>query len=469
MKKQSNFFAACILAVLLMGIPAACIKQQESGTAALQQEAEKPSPLIRWEESDIAAAAFAGYFSSAEALKKSEMFSRLAEMYGFDKNGIPIIENEGSEVYLIIPRDPNAAVAVNSYPAENIINPENIIEGKILYRSEYGNPFFVKCSSGGGLVNTQIFITDSEPNGIEYFPALSIADGTLMVHGLITESSRTINDITPPLPKSVLPAEVDRPDDTISAFISRSGQVNLYVKQAAGALTDGVHTVEGISGRCIGLFTGDIGQNINPFLCMLMEDGGVHILSYRSVIGKDALIPGHFLASGRLPGLKNIVSFKQGAVTDEYGSGYTTIFAVDKDGKEYEIETCAAHFFPLYHFEKAEGSTAEYILVVYDDWKIEYKSGWYLSELNESYFGRISPLTMDYENGIFEYAYEMIEHNVYSEEGEPSVTEKPVTGSFRLRITGRGHELSVLSGPISFGANGTEEVYYSDSPEPEEE
>ena len=42
---------------------------------------------------------------------------------------------------------------------------------------------------------------------------------------------------------------------------------------------DESYAVEGLSGMCKGVFIGDVGQDYNPVLCCLLEDGGVEVLA----------------------------------------------------------------------------------------------------------------------------------------------------------------------------------------------
>ena len=209
---------------------------------------------------------------------------------------------------------------------------------------------------------------------------------------------------------------------------------------------------------------------------MLMDDGGVELLNYHSVMGWSDIEPGHLLSSGRLPEMTDIVSFVQKPVFDVFEGdtigGYITVFAVDKDGKEHEIQECARSFPSLYHFNPSgDGSTEEHVLTIWPDWKIEYCNGWHESERNEDYFGRIRPLKMDYENETYEYQYEMLTHTQYpSVEEDPVTKNVSITGSFRLkeRPGESGYELTVLSGPLTFGAPEDGSVRYRRDPEPHE-
>ena len=193
-------------------------------------------------------------------------------------------------------------------------------------------------------------------------------------------------------------------------------------------------------------------------------------------MGWSDIEPGHLLSSGRLPEMTDIVSFVQKPVFDVFEGdtigGYITVFAIDKDGKEHEIQECTRSFPSLYHFNPSgDGSTEEHVLTIWPDWKIEYRNGWHESERNEDYFGRIRPLKMDYENETYEYQYEMLTHTQYlSVEEDPVTKNISITGSFRLkeRPGESGYELTVLSGPLTFGAPEDGSVYYGRNPEPDE-
>lgn len=435
-----------------------------------------PTPTdakIQWGKQDVAAVAFVGYFTYASDFLASSTYKIYTEQYGLQD--VQLVENKGDEIYLVIPRDPKASVAVNDYPEALMTDPDSDDYGQILYKSEDGKPFFIKCSSAKGRVNTELLLIDSEGKGLTYHPQISTTDGTLACPSAMPEGEGTVIDITLPVPASQLPQETNRPDDNLSAFI-RNGRVMVSVKQAAGSRNDGIYAIEGINGKCIGLFTGDIGQETNPFLCMLMDDGGVELLNYHSVMGWSDIEPGHLLSSGRQPEMTDIVSFVQKPVFDVFEGdtigGYITVFAIDKDGKEHEIQECTRSFPSLYHFNPSgDGSTEEHVLTIWPDWKIEYRNGWHESERNEDYFGRIRPLKMDYENETYEYQYEMLTHTQYlSVEEDPVTKNISITGSFRLkeRPGESGYELTVLSGPLTFGAPEDGSVYYGRNPEPDE-
>ena len=85
------------------------------------------------------------------------------------------------------------------------------------------------------------------------------------------------------------------------------------------------------------MFIGNIGQDINPIVCLAMENGGLEIFSLFS-----ATQTGRFDSSGPLDGFKDIEAFKDSTVVDtvdgEFAGAYVTIFALNKNGDAKEIE-----------------------------------------------------------------------------------------------------------------------------------
>lgn len=193
---------------------------------------------------------------------------------------------------------------------------------------------------------------------------------------------------------------------------------------------------------------------------MLMDDGGVELLSYYS-LGHEAY--GRtlcFTSSGRLPGLQDITRFREGPVMNEYGfADYGTIFAIDREGREHEIEPCIRPFSALYSYSSGgTGVVLEQQLVIYPDWTFLFTLGIAESELVYTYTGRLRPIKMDYENEVYEYSYTMLTRFDYppvsDEEAYENVRPQPATehGSFRLTYEdgSRSYELVVLSGPLPF-------------------
>lgn len=428
------------LLTLLLGVFAltatGCNRSNAQGAAATD------ASELPWGETDIVAVAFVGYYATEADFRATPAYADLCKRYALPDD-VPFIDHAGDEVYLVIPRDPNASVAVNDLPAESLTDPDVDAHGPILYKSEEGTPFFIKCQSSGGMTNAEIIIVDNNKHELTYRPQLSTDDGSLMTPGMVGPGEGSVLDITQPLPTSSLPRSVDRPGDNLRAEI-RNGRPIVIVKQAVQALNDGPHPVERISGRCVGLHLALIEGT--PYLFMLMDDGGVEAISYRSIEGFGPLTPGNFISSGRLPDLKGITGFRQEG---------SALFAVDKSGSKHEIHPCLLpeSYRVLYHY--ADGK--EYQLLIYPDWKLEYIGGWPESEVFERYFGRIRPTKLDPKGGIFEFRYVMFTHTTYSgdmgESDYAKTSPSDATGTFRLitRDGGKTYDLTLLTGPDIFG------------------
>lgn len=288
-------------------------------------------------------------------------------------------------------------------------------------------------------------------------PCIALLIGLLTVAPACTRKSANAQETASAAPK--VSQSVDRPEDPVRAEIV-DGRVRLIAKTDELGWPERTQFVEGLTGRCVGLFVGDIGQDTNPFLCMLMDDGGVELLSYKS-LGHEAYGGTLcFTSSGRLPGLKDITRFREGPVMNEYGfADYGTIFAIDREGHEHEIEPCIRPFSALYSYSSGgTGVVLEQQLVIYPDWTFLFTLGIAESELVYTYTGRLRPIKMDYENEVYEYSYTMLTRFDYPPVGDEEAYEnarpQPATehGSFRLTYEdeSRSYELVVLSGPLPF-------------------
>ena len=93
-------------------------------------------------------------------------------------------------------------------------------------------------------------------------------------------------------------------------------------------LNETTYEVQNTDAPIVSIYIGDIGQDYNPVLCMLRDDGKVQIASLFDGISR----LGFFQASYPLPNLENIVEFKSKNFGDHMG-----IAAIDGDGTEFEI------------------------------------------------------------------------------------------------------------------------------------
>ena len=428
------------LLTLLLGLLAltatGCNRSNAQGAAATD------ASELPWGETDIVAVAFVGYCTSFEDFRATPTYTALKKRYALPDD-MPFIDHTGDELFLVIPRDPNASVAVNDLPSERLIDPDADVYGSILYKSEEGTPFFIKCQSSGGMTNAEIIIVDNNKHELTYRPQLSTDDGSLVTPGIVGPGEGSVLDITQPLPKSSLPRSVECPGYPIMARIAQ-GRVFLDVQESFGAVEDRAYALEGITGRCIGLFAGEIGSDKLPFLCLLMDDGGVEAFCLNSISGFDPNGDADFISSGRLPDLKDITGFRQ-----EGGA----LFAVDKSGSKHELRSILlpTPYRTLYHY--ADGK--EYKLLIYPDWKLECIVGSIEGGTIEQHFGQVFQTKADAKSGLYEFRYLMRSHTTFeSDEANPDIVEKttPSTdaGSFRLTTKdgGKTYDFILLTGPV---------------------
>ena len=84
----------------------------------------------------------------------------------------------GHELYLIIPLDENASVAVNQW----IIREENGYRGEtgqVLYRSDCGAPVLLCCNRRDDMPDAQVVIVDSQGRTLDWTPGLSLENGRI--------------------------------------------------------------------------------------------------------------------------------------------------------------------------------------------------------------------------------------------------------------------------------------------------
>ena len=134
--------------------------------------------------------------------------------------------------------------------------------------------------------------------------------------------------------------------------------VKTYVGQGMDyRLNESTYEVQNLDTPIVSLHLSDIGQDYNPVLCMLRQDGRVQILDVFDAISRR----GFFQASWPLPDLKDIVSFKKQSYEEHLG-----IAAISSNGRETEVPLNTVSQSEFVHNE-SDGSKV--ILHFTCDWK----------------------------------------------------------------------------------------------------
>jgi len=207
-------------------------------------------------------------------------------------------------------------------------------------------------------------------------------------------------------------------------------------------LPDSPIQVQGLKGAPKNYIIADIGQDYNPILCVLTEEGKVQIASLWNTVATGDLIV------TEIP-MDNIIDFKDGPGgpwEDEDGTvnyGYTTIYGIDTEGNEHEV--------PLYTFENnleyvtnVQGTDVTYQLYFDDDWKMRYAAGYYLSEKAEELHGRFWLISEDWDNMLFRFGYELTSSIEYIEDGfRFSAIER--NGVFDLKCSDSGNNIHTIT------------------------
>ena len=186
--------------------------------------------------------------------------------------------------------------------------------------------------------------------------------------------------------------------------------------------------VEGLMEEPLGLVIGDIGQDFNPILCVLLPDGKVQILNLWNSISTGDL-------EATLIPFEGIVGFEAGpggeyeSEDGEINYDHVTIYALDAKGGKEEI--------PLYLLEhnleySDNNDVLVYRLYLSEDWKMKYVVDDHENNRMEEERGRFWEIETDWDNMVFRFGYELKEAFVYSESGIKG-NDESVEGVFEIR------------------------------------
>lgn len=392
----------------IVSLPAICAALVSCGNTGGKSTGDE-FQSINWRDNDAAAVICVGMYTNESDLRDSGLLDRYSKSYGLEN--LETVQTKGDEWYIVIPRHSKATVKVNAVEIDENCN----LHKSMLLAERDGRPFLLRCNVSDLYCNVAISIEgkDGKPL-VDYSPMISLKDGKAFVR-----LSRGIDECP-----------------------------------------EGEYEIEDLSGKCRGVFIGNIGQDINPIVCLAMENGGLEIFSLFS-----ATQTGRFDSSGPLDGFKDIEAFKDSTVVDtvdgEFAGAYVTIFALDKNGDAKEIELTPSLNAEISFLQNNDdGKITEHKIVITQDWKITYSTSWFEGDPIEEYRGRIRPLKADYDNHVFEYSYVFFERLHYSQDMMATSEKINLAGSFRHTSDNLGYLVTPLSGPLTFGAQDTGSVFY---------
>lgn len=401
-----------------------------------------------WQDGDVVAVAFLGYYDSFGDFEQSPSYPRLAKAFPQIIGAAQVKAGLGREIYLVVPRDPAASLAVDAAGAfVGADGPE------VCYRSEEGRPVLLLNNWSG--VNSLIVCTDSEGRSLSYAPALDRQSGRLD-----KASVPGLRDISLPLPEPVKGlTDFDYGEDFDGnnlgvrvRLVAGEPVVTCHAAPLANIgfdednfrLNDGENTVFGLNGLCKGVFLGTIGQDYNPVLCALMDDGTVKICSIFYAVSHGAPV-----LSGVLPGLKDVTGFESGGggPWEDKESGetfyeYVTIYALNARGDRTEIP-----YFPNYGTYYSKDTRYIYEVTLSPDWNYNVVC---ISRDEYSPQEGFSGSFFEKEPGdsVLEFSFTRNSRMVAGNEGF-EYDYKPVSGTFTTVERGLSHEVS-LAGSDAF-------------------
>lgn len=402
---------------------------------------------IVWQDGEVMAVAFLGYYDSFGSFEASPSYPRLSKAFPQIVEAAQVVCGLGREIYLVVPRDPMATLAVNE--AGEYVTDAN---REVFYRLEEGKP--VLLLNNWYETNSQLVCTDHEGRSVTYSPAIDPESGVL-----VRPADGSVHDISLPLPKPMegytfFDYGVDFDDRSLGIQVSlKAGQPILT--SASGPLTfigfeedsivlaDGDKVFEGINGLCKGVFLGTIGQDYNPVACVVMDDGTLKMctLFYAMRHGGPEL-------SGVLPGFKDVTGFESGGggpwEDEESGETlyeYETIYVQDARGGRTELP-----YFADYGVYLAEDENFRYEVTLTPDWRYSV----YQNDAEEyfpykMFFGSFSEKEAgeDVQRFAFRRAYGTSDIQVEQGDLNYKYDYTPVTGTFTATRRDLSYEVSL--------------------------
>lgn len=397
------------------------------------QDGKKAAGQIDWQDDELLAVAFLGYYDSVGAFESSPSYSRLTQTFPQIVEA-SVAGGGGRELYLVVPRDPMASVAVDG-------GGEEAADGahEALYRSGEGKPVLVLCNASGA--DRVVSCKDGAGRTATFVPRTEPRTATLAV-----PADGSVHDISPSQPRplegfTAFDCSDGSPDGGLGVSVRLEGGQPVLTCTAAAleelglegdssAFRAGDSYFSGINGLCKGVFIGTIGQDDNPVVCVVMGNGDVKMCGVFYAIRHGGL---HL--SGALPGFKDVTGFESGGggpwedkETGETDFDYVTIYALDARGGRTEIPYCLD-----YGDYTSESGNDSYVAAVTPDWRFTLTHISRDIGLLQVYEGEF--VEAGEEDGARVYPFRLVRYSRF--EGDGAERDESVrTGTFNVRGAG---------------------------------
>lgn len=326
---------------------------------------------LQWSDGVMVAVMFLGYYDSFDSFKASARYGEACNACP-QLRDIQSIEAKtiGEELYLLIPRDPMASVAVNEYTFDEYMADAPSGNGAILYRSEKGKAILIRCNNSDMFGNTLVNIVDNQGHTTSFSPKRDRYDGSLVL-----PNDGTIQELRLPMATPIkgyetanyadgkaISAEIDKGMVVLKADMQKVIELGL-TDEDMFRIADGYSKIEGLNGICCGVYFAD---TYFPTLYLIMDNGGVKVVDVTN-----AILTGNLICSDYMPEITDTKSFR----TVTYADRPDEVCAIDSKGNERIV--------PLYTKVNQAGYNAE----DGSNTMIKISSNWliYISDYNADY------------------------------------------------------------------------------------
>lgn len=400
-----------------------------------------------------------------ECFAKVKAFATARELSDYaSENGIADItacsdalSPEASQSFLVIPGKDEIKLYIHRAQKDEYGNVMPVDEG-MLGQGETGKPISFVSNFEGNNCPVVVEAVDGVGRRVYWSPAFD-ADGNLVTDSDFIPLGKLQSApvaTTPQIQESNLKDKVELPQIGVEVVLV-DGKVAIDLKDANKFIEHyaslhyftpleggGRYFLQKMSGKCKGIFVGDIGQDFNPVLCMLMENGGVEIVDICQT-----LVFNELWTSGLLEGFDNIVDFYAGGGGEYEADGqilfsYNTIYAVDKDGEKHEIRYYPV-CLPEYYMDYSND-----IMRLSPDGKITIKVQPEGAPCYQ-YNGRFTMKEIGNDYELFDVKYEMFE-KYFIENPDQGMEKVSVLGGFQLNTTDYNCLYISPNNGLSFGA-----------------